>query len=144
MTKPYEGKEFEALKLRYDDHVALLRKLTDLDLQIFGGYLTLALGFGSWASQHPQRGPWVILGLLLIAFALSLATAALLHYNFRRRKEAVETLKNINMALGYEAVGAYIEGKKINAETTFRPWRGIYLLVIFAVFLGLVIILLNA
>ena len=144
MTRPYEGKEFEALKLRYDDHVSLLRKMTDLDLQVFGGYLTIALGFGSWASQNPQDIPSVKFGLLLISLALSLAAAALLHYSYHRRREAVETLKNINIALGFETDGVYLEGKKINSHTTFRPWRGTYLLTIFAMYLGHVIIMCNA
>ena len=142
MTTPFqEDKKFEILKLRYDDQVALLRKLTDVDLQIFGGYLTLALAFGSWASQHPPTALLSTIGLLVIATVLTGSASMLLFFNFKRRIEIVGTVKNLNEALGFETIGLFIEGKKINVNTVFRPWRNVYFVAIWSIFIGICLIL---
>lgn len=132
---------FDILKLRYDDQVTLLRKLTDIDLQVFGGYLTVSLAFASWASQYPPTDTRSTVGLLIISLAFAFAASIMLLFNFKRRLEIIETVQNINEALGYETVGALIEGKKINAKTKFRPWRNLYFFVIWVVFAGLALLL---
>ncbi len=137
----WEERRFDALKLRFDDQVALVRKLTDIDLQVFGGYLTISLAFGSWLSQNPRRDASAIVGLLVISLTLAISTSFLLYFNFKRRVEVVATIKNINVALGYEEVGAYIPSRALNAPTIFRPWRNIYFLCIWFVFAGILLIL---
>ena len=139
----WEEKRFDALKLRFDDQVSLLRKLTDVDLQVFGGYLTIFLAFGSWLSQHPTKELYAILGLTVISATLAVSTSFLLFFNFKRRVEIVGTIKNLNEALGFEEVGTYISGKPLNAPTKFRPWRDIYFLCIWFVFAGILLILLS-
>ncbi len=141
MSTFQEGNKFEILKLRYDDQVNLLRKLTDVDLQVFGGYLTIALAFGSWASQNSPTELLSKIGLLLIATVLASSASMLLFFNFKRRIEIVETIKNLNEAFGYETIGLFIPDKKINAHTVFRPWRNVYYVSIWSVFIGNCLIL---
>jgi hypothetical protein len=141
MTTFQEDKKFEILKLRYDDQVTLLRKLTDVDLQVFGGYLTIALAFGSWASQHPPTAFLSTIGLMVIATVLAGSASMLLFFNFKRRIEIVGTVKNLNEAFGYEVIGLFIEAKKINANTVFRPWCDVYFVAIWSVFIGICLIL---
>ena len=50
--KMSDDQKFEALKMRYEDHVELLRFMTTLDFKIFGGYMTLQLLVGSWLGEH--------------------------------------------------------------------------------------------
>ncbi len=42
-----EEHKFEALKLKYTDHVELLRFITKLDVQLFSGYITIQLALGA-------------------------------------------------------------------------------------------------
>ena len=139
----WQVNRFDVLKLRFEDQVALLRKLTEVDLQVFGGYLTVSLAFGSWVSQNPIKDHLSILGLIIISLVLAISSTTLLLFNFKRRVEIVATIKNINTALGYDTVGAFVEGKTLNAPTIFRPWRHIYFLCIWSVFCGLLLVLLG-
>jgi len=136
-----QEKKFEALKLRYTDHVELLRTMTKLDLEIFGGYITLQLALGSWLSQNYPKHLWGKLGILLIDLALSVIAFVLLRNSAKRRVEAVETLMNIQSALGYDRVGVYLPDKAINADYTYRPWKHWFYLGIAAGFAGIIILL---
>ena len=62
--------------------------------------------------------------------------AKFLFNNFKRRSEVVETVKNLNEALGYSVPGVYIE-KPINADTKFRPWWYWYLVGVIAGVIGI-------
>lgn len=105
MEQAYKGHEFEALKMRYEDQVELLREITKLDLQIFSGYLTLQIALGGWLIAHPLQSLMMQIGMLLIDAALA-AIAGYLHYShFHRRREAVDTIKNLNRALGFTEQG---------------------------------------
>ena len=136
--------KFEALKLRYKDQVELLRFMTKLDFQIFGGYTTLQLALGSWLSQHTIAVPLAKVGILLVDLALALIAGILLYNDFRRRKEVVSTIKNINAALGYSEPNVYLEGKVLNAETAFRPWAHFYILGVIVCFLGIILLIFKA
>ena len=141
MTEVYKGHEFKALSLRYQDHVELLRTMTHIDLRIFSGYITLQLAMGAWLATNRPSDFLVQIGLFLIDLVLAGIAAKLLYNNFRRRKEAVGTLKNINEALGYTETGVYLPEKSINVETTFRPWWYWYLVGVFACVAGIALIL---
>lgn len=132
----FQEKRFDILKLRYDDQVTLLRKLTDVNLQVFGGYLTLSLAFGSWVSQHPIKDLPSRGGLTIISLTLAIATTTFLLFNAKRREEIVATVRNLNEALGYESVGLFLPDQSINAKTKFRPWRNVFFLCIWSVFAG--------
>ncbi len=140
-TPVWVEKRFDVLKLRYDDQVSLLRKLTDVDLQVFSGYLTVSLAFGSWLSQQQPLDYLALIGLAVIAAVLAISTTVMLLFNFKRRVEVVATVKNLNEAFGFEAAGAIIPDKKVNATTVFRPWRSVYYLCISSVFFGLSLLL---
>jgi hypothetical protein len=140
-TPVWVESRFEVLKLRYEDQVSLLRKLTDVDLQVFGGYLTVSLAFGSWLSQQQPLEYLALLGLTVIAIVLAMSTTIMLLFNFKRRVEVVATVTNLNEALGLDAAGALTPDKKINATTIFRPWRNVYYLCIWSVFFGLSLLL---
>ena len=118
----YQGHEFEALKLRYEDQVTLLRTLTALDLQIFTGYITIQTVLGGWLTQYPVSSILLKIGLLFIDLTLSGVAGWLLYNDYKRRIEVVATIKNLNEALGYTKPNIYLQGKAINATTKFRPW----------------------
>ncbi|MBX3659534.1 MAG: hypothetical protein KF740_13975 [Ramlibacter sp.] len=138
--KPYVGKEFEALKMRYDDQVALLRFMTTFDFQIFGGFLTLQLALGSWLAAHPISSVLVQLGVLLIDAVAALLSAKLLHNQHSRRQEVQATIRNINLALGFEEPGAYLESQSLNPAYTRRLWFKWYMVGIAASYVGMLLI----
>ena len=114
--------KFEALKLRYDDHVELLRFMTKLDVQIFSGYIAVQLALGAWLATNPVQGGWAKAGILLIDIVLAVIAAKLLYNDFKRRDEVVSIIKNINDALHFNTPGAYLPDKSINVPTKTRPW----------------------
>lgn len=122
MVKRYEGKEFEALKMRYDDQVALLRFMTTFDFQIFGGFITLQAAVGSWLASHPIGSIWAQLGILVIDAVAVLLSLKLLHNQHLRRQEVQATIGNINDALGFNESGVYLEGRSLNPSYGRRLW----------------------
>ncbi len=122
----YRGKEFEALSLRYTDHVELLRKLTDIDHKWFTLSVTLQLLVGAWLFQNQENVDDIIMkvGILLIDVALMTIGIRLLYLNYVRRCEAVRTLKNVMEALGFTQEGVYLPDRAINpTKTEFLPQR---------------------
>ena len=122
MTKHYQGHEFEALKLRYEDQVALLRTLTDVDFKIFTAFFTLQLLLGSFLATQPALIPKLQWGLAAIDAVLAALSVKLLHNNHCRRQEIADTISNINAALGFAEPGIYIESLPLNPPYTRRYW----------------------
>ena len=143
MPKHYQNHEFEALQCRFENQTELLYRLTLLDLRIFTGYITLQLALGAWMATHPAdiSSPTVRAGLLVIDLSLAVIATAFVYNNYRRRLEIVDTVKNCNEALGYEDSGVYLESRRLNAHTVFRPWCGWYYAGIVVGFIGTVMVL---
>lgn len=114
--------EFEALKIKYADQVELLRFMTKLDIQIITGYLTVQLVLGAWVAARPIQGYLAELGLTVIDLGLAIVAFMLLFNHNKRRTEVVETVKNINEALGFDKPCIYLSGKAVNAQTKRRPF----------------------
>ena len=127
MQPIYEDHKFEALKLYYESHVSLLRELTNTDLRVFTGYITLQIAFGGWLSQNPLQGVGLKVGMLLIDLMLSGIVGVLLWNNYLRRREVVTILKNLSEALGFDTPDIYLPGRVLNVPTSFRPWWYWYL-----------------
>ena len=122
MTKAYEGHEFDALKLRYEDQVGLLRSLTQFDFKIFVAFFTLQLVMGGWLSANPISSCTVRVGLAVIDVVLAALSVKLLHNQHCRRQEVADTIKNINTALGFDEPGVYIPGSPLNPPYKRRYW----------------------
>jgi len=154
--------KFDALKMKYDDQVALLRFLTTFDFKIFSGFLTIQLAFASWSSSHTIKGSevhWKIfhhkihllpsqtviatkIGLLIIDALLGLVAARLLHANKLRRTAIVGIVRNLNEAFGFTTPGLYLPERAINVDHTYRPWAYLYIFVILMSYTGIVLIML--
>lgn len=130
----------------YDKHTELLFRLTQIDLRIFSGYITLQLAFGAWIAVHKNtiNSPIIRFGLLFIDLALAVIAFALLYNNFRRRSEVASTVKNCNEAMGFETSGTYLDDRPLHANTKFRPWTGWYYTGIIVGFIGVVLIIIGA
>ena len=137
----YQGHEFEALKLRYEDQVELLRTMTTLDHQVFTGYMTIQLVLGGWLTQYPVGDTLLKLGLFFIDLTLSGVAGWFLYNNYRRRTEVVRTVKNLNDALGFTEPNIYLQDRAINAPTIFRPWVYGYLVGVVTGALGVSLII---
>lgn len=140
----YRGHEFDALKTRYDDQVALLRSITQLDSQLFTGYITLQLVLSAWLAGHPVNKPLVRAGLLLIDLTLCFIASRFLYGSYRRRLEIVTTIKNICEALGFTEKGIYLPNKAINPKTVLRAWGYWYIAGVWVAALGFVLVLFGA
>jgi len=104
----------------------LLQVITNLDLRIFIGFLTLQLVLGGYISQ-PNFIVYNKYLFLLMDGLLTIVCSVLLIKNKRRRVEVMETIKNCNKALGYEKEGIYLE-EPLNAKTKGRSLLWLYLI----------------
>jgi len=127
--------------MRYEDQVELLRFMTALDFQIFGGYITLQLLVGSWLGEHAPAATAACIGIAIIDAALAIVAAALIHNDYMRRTEVVATLKNIATALRFTEAGAYLPEIPLNPTTKLRAWRCWYWLGILFAFAGIIVLL---
>lgn len=139
--------KYDALKLRFTDQVALLVKMTEIDLKIFSGYITLQLALGAWLITKKDLLPpdehqriVSLIGLFVLDVVLAGIASKFLYNNFKRRAEVVGTVNNLNEALGFTKPGIYIESA-INAQTQFRPWWYWYLVGIVAGVIGIGLII---
>ena len=132
--------KFEALKLRYDDHVELLRFITKLDVQIFSGYITLQLALGAWLATNTPEDILSKIGITLIDLTLGTIAGKVLHNDYLRRKEVVAIIRNLCEALRYRKVGYYVPDKAIDIDTQARAWWQWYLLGIISAVIGIILI----
>lgn len=147
-TPSYEGNKFEALALRYQDHVELLRSLTQIDLRIATALVTVQLVLGGFIATQQSLGFVTRLGLIFINIGVCIFAFRLLYLNYVRRREAVATLKNLNSALGFSEKGIYLPDRAINPSKEefaqpgkdFRPWLRWYLVIVGLCVVGLIVI----
>jgi len=137
----YKNNEFKALCLRYNDHVELMREMTRTDIKMLFGYITLQLLVAGWLVNEQIESLTIKIGLFIIDFSLAFITTRFLYNNYRRRQEVVNTLKNINDALGFNQKDIYLKDAAINSPTKFRPYFAWFLIGVFSSLLGLLLIL---
>ena len=140
--KAYIGHEFEAIKYRHEDQVKVLLKMTDVDLKLFSGYLTIQLAFGSFLTNNSAVLKLnVQVGLLLVELSMAVVCSIFLWNNYQRRIEVVNTIRNCNEALGFTRIDQLSPGSKIDSVTKFRPWVYWYITGVAASTCGIIIIL---
>jgi hypothetical protein len=139
-----EDQRFEALRMRYEDHVELLRVMTGLDLRLFSGVMALQLALGGWLASNPVKNWPPLIGILVLDGVLAFFGGVLLRNNALRRKEAVATLKNVMGALGFYREGFYVAGLTINAPGRFRLWGPWYIRGVVVAYIGLVLVAISA
>ena len=120
--KPYVGHEFEALKLRYEDQVGLLRALTEIDFKLFTSFFTLQLLLGSFLLTQSSAAAKHQASLAIVDAVLAILSVKLLYNNHRRRQEVGDTIGNLNAALGFTEPGVYLEGRPLNPPYQRRYW----------------------
>jgi len=135
---------FAALRLRYEDHVELLRMMTILDLRLLSGVMAIQLALGGWLATNPVANWPPLVGVIALDGALAFIGAVLLRNNALRRKEAVGTLKNVMIALGFYRAGFYVQGITINAAGGFRLWGPWYIGGIVVAYVGLSLVAVSA
>lgn len=143
MVKHYTGHEFEALKLRYDDQVQLLRALTEIDHRLVTAFFTLQLALGAWLVTLATVAPRLQLGLVVIDLSIAILFIKLLYNNHCRRQEVATTIANINEALGFNEIGVYLESKPLNPTYKRRYWFKWYVVAVVASTIGLLLVLLR-
>ncbi len=127
MNEIYKEKEFEAVKLRFENQTEQLYRMTMIDLRIFSGFITLQLALGAWLAKNPEAFSWKVKpGLFVIDFGLVCVAAALLRNNALRRKEVAAVVGNCAKALGYKTPGAFLEADPLDVKMEMRLWKNYY------------------
>ena len=135
---------FEALRMRYEDHVELLRAMTGTDFRLFGGVMTIQLALGGWLASNPVLNWPPLVSILILDGVLAFIGTVLLRNNALRRKEAVATLKNVMAALGFYQAGFFVDGLTINAPGGFRFWGPWYIGGVVVAYVGLLFAAISA
>jgi hypothetical protein len=139
-----QQQKFEALKMRYEDHVELLRVMTKHDYQLFGGYTSIQLALGSFFAATTSLEIIPKLGVLIADGALTVIAVVLLNYSRLRREEAVETLKNVMTAFRFSDAGEYLPDKPINHPGRIKFWGRWYIAGVITEYVGVFITILSA
>lgn len=122
MEPVYKGKEFEALKLRYKDQVEFLRSNSLFNFRVLSGFFAIQILIGGWILKYPPINMSFRIGLLIMDVVMAIISIIFLINLFKRRKEAIDTVRNINEALGFTVKGAYLDCNTINAEPMTSRW----------------------
>ena len=125
----------------HKNQVELLRHQTNVDLRIFGGYISLQLAVGSWISVHPIPSLQARLGMGAVDLALSALAAFILWRNSVRRGQVVAVVRRLNEALGYTEPDVYLKGRALHDNHRFVPWLPYYLAGLLVGFLGVGLLL---
>lgn len=141
MTQHFAGHEFEALKLRYEDQVALLRFLTEIDFKIFTAFFTLQLALGSFLATQDVISRNGAVGLACIDIALAGLSTKLLFNNHLRRQQVAATIDRLNDALGFKEPGIYLDGVALNPKYPRHHWFPWYALGVLASVVGILVAL---
>lgn len=143
MPKHYVGHEFEALKLRYEDQVHLMRALTEIDHRLVTAFFTLQLALGAWLVSQVAIAPRLQWGLGAIDLALAAIFLKLLYNNHCRRQEVADTIASVNEALGFNEPGVYLEGKPLNPAYDRRYWFKWYVVAVIVSSVGVLLALVR-
>jgi hypothetical protein len=127
MKKIYEGNEFEAVKLRFENQTEQLYRMTMIDLRIFTGFITLQIALGAWlATKGSVLSGELKVGLSVIDIGLTYVACALLRNNALRRKEVAAIVNNCAEALGYKTPGTFLEDEPLDVKLELRLWKNYY------------------
>ncbi|NQV15078.1 hypothetical protein HQ531_06435 [bacterium] len=146
MEPVYKGKEFEALKLRYEDQVEFLRSNSVFNFRVLSGFFAIQILIGGWILKYPAINMCYKIGLMIIDVAMGIISIIFLTNLFHRRKEAIDTVRNINEALGLTVKDAYLDCKPINAEIATSRWTWFisYIICILVSIIGFLVILFGS
>jgi hypothetical protein len=134
---------FEALRIRFEDQARLLATMTDLDLRIFGGYISIQLALGGWLGQHAPTKIGVAIGIAIIDLAMAAIAGVMLRYNAVYRTEVVTNIKNALDAFEFTRPGAYLKGRTLNSMGPTRRWAPLFYVGVLAGYIGLLLVIFS-
>jgi hypothetical protein len=134
---------FEALRMRFEDQARVLTTMTDLDLRIFGGYISIQLALGGWLGQRPPTEIWAALGIAIIDLAMAAIAGVMLRHNAVYRIEVVRNIKNALDAFEFTRLGAYLHDRPLNSMGTTRRWAPLYYAGILAGYIGVLLVIFS-
>jgi hypothetical protein len=134
---------FEALRIRFEDQARLLTTMTDLDLRIFGGYISIQLALGGWLGQQESTKIWAAIGIAIIDLAMAAIAGVMLRHNAVYRTEVVTNIKNAMDAFEFTRSGAYLHDRPLNSMGPTRRWAPLFYVGILAGYIGLLLVIFS-
>ena len=116
----------EILRMGYQNQLEYLRMMSDLDLKLFTGYITLQIVLGGWLAKSPVEGLSIKVGLMVIDLAMAFIGIVAFRVNQERRAEAARVLGNLADALGFTVPGVFLPDRPIQESVPIRPWTRMY------------------
>lgn len=99
----------------YKTHSELLKAMTQIDLRIMGGYITIHIvSAGFILSHNGNFGGWALFGIVTMSTAVFIIAYKFIALSFIRRGEAARIIKNTNVALGLREEGLFLRKKRLH------------------------------
>jgi len=141
LNEPHKSK---ALITAYVEQIRYLRYLSQIDLRVFSGSITVQIVLAGWLSSVKSTGyPFKVI-FIVLDLCLVLSAVLLLGRNANRRKIEVAKLSKILEALEFTKDGWYLPAGSLLDPPVVRSSLTLYWLVLFASFLGVAAILVFA
>ena len=100
----------EILMMKYQEHAGDLRSRTEFDYKLISGYVTLSIFVGAWVAKSPLQTTEIRVGFFALMVALAFFVVQLLKSNQKRREVVIDTVRNVNEALGFYDNNVYYAG----------------------------------
>lgn len=131
------------LRLGYENQIQYLRMMSDVDLRLFTGYITVQLVLANWLASRQAQPPTVNLGIMLVDLVVAALAIKAFWVNQTRREYAVKVLEKLSKALGFTVVGAFLPEQCIQDRVPTRPWFPYYVVSVVVAFIGVATVLLG-
>ena len=99
----------------YKTHAELLKAMTQIDLRIMGGYITIHIvSAGFILSHNGIFGGWALFGIVTMSTVVFIIAYKFIALSFIRRGEVTQIIKNANVALGLRKKDFFLREKRLH------------------------------
>ena len=139
-----EENKLSILQLGFENQMQYLRMMSDVDLRLFTGYITVQLVLANWLA-HQQRQPLTVnVGIMLVDLVFAGLAIKAFWVNQKRRDFAVKVVTNLSSALGFTVTGAFLRERAIQQNVPTRPWFAYYCGSVLAAVMGVGLVLFGS
>ena len=134
----------------YKTHSELLKTISQIDLRVFGGYITIHIVSAGFIISRTEFSPFEFAGIIILSTVVSFVAFMLVRNSFLRRGEAARIMQNANIALGLREEGFFLRERRLHfywsdSKTipAYRPWQKYYQLAIVVGWIGFLLLTLS-
>ena len=136
--------KIDALRIGYENQVGYLKLMSDVDIKLFFGYITIQLALANWIVTHPLETNSLKFAMLILDGSLAAVSCMLFWLNHRRRVYATKVLENFSRELGFLDTNNFEIETELQESPPVRPWFWLYVISVVVAAIGVCLIILTA